>query len=70
MYFFFFLIIVQSLLGKGVQPGVETQVFNMMKRRVRGRGPGIRVDPADVARTGSTALMPGKRIKGIKKSEF
>lgn len=58
---------MQSPLGRDVQPGVETQVFNMMKRRVRGRAPGIKVDPADVAHTGSTALMPGKRIKGIKK---
>lgn len=31
-----------------------------MKKIVRGRGPGKRAGPADVAHTGSTVLMPSK----------
>lgn len=51
---------LQSLRGRGVQPGVATQVFSRMKRRVRGRGPGKRAEAVGVARTGSTAPTPGE----------
>ena len=51
---------MQSLPGRDVQPGVAAQVFSWKKRTVRGRAPGKRADPAGVAHTGSTALMPGQ----------
>lgn len=59
---------LQSLRGRGVQPGVATQVFSRMKRRVRGRGPGKRVEAVGVAHTGSTALTPGGGAGG--KNDF
>ncbi len=55
-----FCVGLQSLQGRDVQPGGAAQVFSRTKMRVRGRGPGKRADPAGVAHTGSTALMPGK----------
>ena len=45
---------------RDAQPGVAPQVSSRMTRRVRGRGPGKKVDPGDVALRGSTVLMPGK----------
>lgn len=51
---------MQSLQVRAVQPGVAAQGFSRMKRRLRGRGPGRRADPAGVALTGSTALMQGE----------
>lgn len=47
-----------SLQGRVVQPGVATLVFNLMRRRVRGRGLEKRADPVDVARTENIVLMP------------
>lgn len=53
-------VILQSHQVRDAQPGVAPQVSSRMTRRVRGRGPGKKVDPGDVAHRGSTVLMPGK----------
>lgn len=53
-------MVLQLLRVKGAQPGVATQVFTKMKRRVRGRDPGRRAGPVGAGRTGSTVLMPGE----------
>lgn len=51
---------MQSRRGKVVQVGVATLVFNLMRRKVRGRGQERRAEHVDVAPTGSIALMQGE----------